>query len=533
MTRDGRAVRRWGTRHRLIATLAIALTVILAATATVSILYVRAYVHERIDDRLVNTSERIRASVLGLGGVRLDAVTVENMARPEGAAVVFERAGEAVLIANTDPATAAALMAAGEDDGQPHRVPDRPAMTAIHLDVAGSGLSVIGPDQQVLVPDGLVIGFDTGPSLATLQRLILVAAGSVLLAAIALVAATVLIVGRSLRPLTTMSERAHAFAEGDRSVRLPVPDDPDLQRLAVTVNEAFDAQQTAEGRLRSFVADASHELRTPLTTATGWIELYLQGGLTDRAERDHAMHRAMTQLGRMRVLIDDLALLARLDRARPLARDPLDLTALAGEVVDDARVTHPDRRFSLHATGPATVVGDAPKLQQVLQNLLGNAVQHTPAGTAVEVTVRPARPDPDRRGSGVHTLLGDRPRTRHPQRGPAARLHPVLARRRQPQPPHRLRRAGVGDRLVHRHGPRRHLRRDQPGGSGHHHPGPAARPPLRTGPPAVVSDEPGSRSGSTAAGTRRRRIGARFIGGPTLICSVGSGTLAHHLGRFL
>lgn len=407
MTRidGGRRVRRWGTRNRLIVTLAVALTAILIVTTTVSILYMRAYVRDRIDDRLLNTSERIRASVVGLGGVRLDAATVENMARPEGAAVVFERDGEAVLIANTDPTTAGALMAAGEADGQPHRVPDRPAMTVIRLDVTGTGLSVIGPSQQVLVPDALVIGFDTGPSLATLQRLILVAAGGVLAAVIALVAATVLIVGRSLRPVATMSERAHAFAEGDRSVRLPVPDDPDLHRLAVTVNEAFDAQQTAEGRLRSFVADASHELRTPLTTATGWIELYLQGGLTDKAERDHAMQRAMTQLGRMRVLIDELALLARLDRARPLAQDPLDLTALAGEVLDDARVTHPDRSFSLHATGPATLLGDAPKLQQVLQNLLGNAVQHTPAGTAVEVTVRPARPDPAGRADPVHTLL--------------------------------------------------------------------------------------------------------------------------------
>ena len=131
--------------------------------------------------------------------------------------------------------------------------------------------------------------------------------------------------------------------------------DPDIHRLAVTVNEAFDVQRAAEARLRSFVADARHELRTPLTTATGWIELYLQGGLTDQTERDHAMERAMTQLGRMRVLIDELSLLARLDRARPLDQDPIDLTVLAGEVLDDARVTHPDRHLLVarHRSGDA------------------------------------------------------------------------------------------------------------------------------------------------------------------------------------
>ena len=404
-----RGRRRWSTRSRLIVTLAITLTVIVTITTTLSILYMRSYVRDRIDDRLLGTSQRIRASLVGLGGVQLDATTVENMARPEGAAVVFERDGRVVQIANTDPSTAAMLVEAGQDDGQPHQVPDRPAMTVIRLDLAGSALSVTGPGGEVLVPDGLVIGFDTGSSLATVQRLILVAAAGVLAAIIALVAATVIIVSRSLRPLKAMSERAHAFAEGDRSVRLPVPDDdPDMRRLAVAVNEAFDVQETAEGRLRAFVADASHELRTPLTTATGWIELYLQGGLTDEVRRDHAMERAMTQLGRMRVLIDELALLARLDRARPLDLDPIDLTALAGEVLEDARVINPDRQFSLHAAGPATLLGDAPKLQQVLQNLLGNAVQHTPAGTPVEVIVRPARPDTSGTAGSVgalHTLL--------------------------------------------------------------------------------------------------------------------------------
>ncbi|HEU5483413.1 MAG TPA: ATP-binding protein, partial [Microlunatus sp.] len=71
----------------------------------------------------------------------------------------------------------------------------------------------------------------------------------------------------------------------------------------------------------------------------------------------------------------------------------------------DARVINPERSFSLRAAGPATLLGDAPKLQQVLQNLLGNAVQHTPAGTPVEVTVRPARPETAGTGAGVHTLL--------------------------------------------------------------------------------------------------------------------------------
>lgn len=393
------------TRTRLIITLATALVVILTITTTASILYMRSYVSDRIDARLQSSSERIGKGLVGLPGLRMDVGTVEDMARAEAAAVVFERGGQPVVIANTDRDTAGLLIRAALADGQPHQVPDRPATRAIQLDLTGSGLTVVDADGAVISPDALILGFDTRASLATVQRLILVAAGGVLTAIIILVAALVVIVSRSLRPLRTMSEQAHAFAGGDRTIRLAVSaDDPDMRRLATTVNEAFDVQQQAEERLRAFVADASHELRTPLTTATGWIELYLQGGLTDTEHRDHAMQRAMAQLGRMRVLIDELALLARLDRARPLALDPVDLATLTAEVVEDARVINPERRFSLHAGGPATLLGDAPRLQQVLQNLLGNAVQHTPPGTPVEVTVRPARTDATT-DPGVHTLL--------------------------------------------------------------------------------------------------------------------------------
>lgn len=393
------------TRTRLIITLATTLVVILTITTTISILYMRSYVLDRIDARLQSSSERIGQGLVGLPGLRMDVGTVESMARAEAAAVVFERGGRPVVIANTDPGTAEQLITAALPDGQPHPVPGIAATRVIQIDLTGSGLTVVDADGEEIAPDALVLGFDTRSSLATVQRLVLVAAGGVLIAIVVLVAATVIIVSRSLRPLTSMSDQAHAFADGDRSIRLTVSDDdPEMHRLAATVNEAFDVQQQAEDRLRAFVADASHELRTPLTTATGWIELYLQGGLTDREHRDHAMHRAMVQLGRMRALIDELALLARLDRARPLALDPVDLTTLTAEVVEDARVINPERRISMHAAGPATVLGDAPKLQQVLKNLLGNAVQHTPPGTPVEVTVRPARTDTatDR---CVHTLL--------------------------------------------------------------------------------------------------------------------------------
>ncbi|GAA3836955.1 sensor histidine kinase [Amycolatopsis tucumanensis] len=157
--------------------------------------------------------------------------------------------------------------------------------------------------------------------------------------------------------------------------------------LSARLQKAYDAQQRAQDRLRSFVADASHELRTPLTTMHGWIDLYVQGGLRDRDELDHAMARMQAEVGRMRLLVDELALLARLDAAQPLNRAPVDVVELAAEVVDDARIVSTDRKITLEGAAEAVVDGDGPRIQQVLRNLVGNAVQHTRPGTPVTVTV--------------------------------------------------------------------------------------------------------------------------------------------------
>ena len=394
----------WTIRTRLVVTLAVVVSAFISVSATISTLAVRDFLEQRVSARLTSSAERMHASLVGLPGLTLDIGTIADMARAESTAVVLDTAGRPPVVLNTDSTTADRLLATDLADGRAHPVAGRSGMVAIRLDARGSGLSVVD-GARTLHPDGIIVAVDASADLATFQTMALANTGGVLLAIGLLVLLTVVIVSRSLRPLRTMSEQARAFAAGDRSRRLHVPTgDPDITRLAAAVNQAFDAQHEAEDRLRAFVADASHELRTPLTTATGWIELYLQGGLDDRADREHAMQRVGTQLGRMRTLIDELALLARLDRVRALDAAVVDLSALAADVVEDARVMNPDRTFTLRAPRPALLLGDAAKLQQVLVNLLGNAVQHTPPGTGVEVTVTPAAEGPGT-GRRSHTLL--------------------------------------------------------------------------------------------------------------------------------
>lgn len=103
----------------------------------------------------------------------------------------------------------------------------------------------------------------------------------------------------------------------------------------------------------------------------------------------HALNRVESESARMTTLVEDLLLLARLDSGRPLGKEELDLTVLAVDCVSDARVAGTDHKWQLDLPDqPVTLIGDAPRLHQVLANLLANARVHTPSGTTVVTAIR-------------------------------------------------------------------------------------------------------------------------------------------------
>jgi two-component system, OmpR family, sensor kinase len=229
----------------------------------------------------------------------------------------------------------------------------------------------------------------------TLNRLLLVEAlviGGVL---IALGLSAFFVVRLGLRPLDRMEVTAGEIAAGQLSRRVsPASPRTEVGRLGLALNamldrleQAFAARTASEERLRRFLADASHELRTPLASIRGYAELFRMGATGDRAGTEMAMRRIEEESERMGVLVEDLLTLARLDETPELRRAPVDLAVLAGDAVQDARATAPDRAIELHGSGPALVSGDPHQLRQVLANLTRNALVHTPSGTAVEVGV--------------------------------------------------------------------------------------------------------------------------------------------------
>ena len=207
------------------------------------------------------------------------------------------------------------------------------------------------------------------------------------------------IVRLGLRPLDAIGVTAGAIAAGDLTRRVEHAEPrTEVGRLGLSLNamlarleEAFAERRASEERLRRFLADASHELRTPLSSIRGYAELFRIGAASEPEDVEKAMTRIEDESARMGVLVEDLLALARLDEIREQVREPVDLAALAGDAVDDARAVAPEREISLHGCGDddAVVVdGDPGQLRQVLSNLMRNALVHTPAGTPIEVSVR-------------------------------------------------------------------------------------------------------------------------------------------------
>jgi two-component system OmpR family sensor kinase len=223
---------------------------------------------------------------------------------------------------------------------------------------------------------------DVEQTLARLTRLFVVVGSVVLLGAVGM---SLWLVRIGVRPLRNMALTASAIAGGETSRRIAITRDDEVGRLGRALNDAFDARQSSEDTLRSFVADASHELRTPLASIRGYSELLRSGAAADAESMRKAAQRIETESTRMAELVDDLLLLARLDQGRPLREEVVDVTDLVSVAVDDARAAAPDRTVRLRSNGDYQVVGDSDRLHQIVSNLLNNTRDHTPPGTVVDV----------------------------------------------------------------------------------------------------------------------------------------------------
>ena len=235
-----------------------------------------------------------------------------------------------------------------------------------------------------------------GPDPALFQNIALIIIGSVLLAAVA-VGMLAYFIGRyitqqAIQPLVDVTEALQRFAARDfrsQSITLARRSDFDVLAHAYNaaseqVSAAFAERDAAEAQMRQFVADAGHELRTPLTIVLGYIDL-LRRRVSEADERSKFIFSSIASEGRrMRTLVDNLVLLAKLEGEDTRLFEPFDVGALVAEIVDVRRGLAPAARFEVETRVTATAIADRGEVYEALANIIDNAIKYAP-GSPVRV----------------------------------------------------------------------------------------------------------------------------------------------------
>ncbi|MFH8493661.1 sensor histidine kinase [Streptomyces coeruleorubidus] len=224
-----------------------------------------------------------------------------------------------------------------------------------------------------------------------------------ILAVLVLVVAALLGVGvarRLTRPLRQLNDMASRFSDGDLTARSPVTGPPETQTLARTLNQGAERLDTLIAAQRIFVADASHQLRTPLTALRLSLD-NIADGVDDEFVRED-VEQATAEVVRMNRLVNGLLVLARAE-AKVTAAEPLPLLDILRERLAVWRPAADERGVTIALRGSIdgrpSVLSSPGHLDQMLDNVLSNALEVSPDGGTITVRV-----DPRDDGVGVSVL---------------------------------------------------------------------------------------------------------------------------------
>jgi signal transduction histidine kinase len=223
-----------------------------------------------------------------------------------------------------------------------------------------------------------------------------------LLAYLAIVSAVALLISLTLglllsrritRPVTELTLAARDIAHGQLDKRVEVEGDREIAELAGAFNYMTGRVQQSIGLQRDFVANVSHELRTPLTSIEGFSQALLDGVVQDEAQRSRYLEIINAESRRAARILRDLLALSRIDAGELALRPaPLEVPAFLAEVRERFAAEAADKKVELSVDAPPSLPAldvDRDRLEQVLINLVDNALKYTEAGGRVSVSARP------------------------------------------------------------------------------------------------------------------------------------------------
>ncbi|MFF5365550.1 sensor histidine kinase [Streptomyces sp. NPDC013187] len=195
---------------------------------------------------------------------------------------------------------------------------------------------------------------------------------------------------RLTRPLRQLNDMASKFSDGDLTARSPVTGPPETQTLARTLNQGAERLDTLIAAQRIFVADASHQLRTPLTALRLSLD-NIADGVDDEFVRED-VEQATAEVVRMSRLVSGLLVLARAE-AKVTAAEPLPLLDIVRERLAVWRPAADERGVTIALRGSTdgrpSVLSSPGHLDQMLDNVLSNALEVSPDGGTITVRVEP------------------------------------------------------------------------------------------------------------------------------------------------
>lgn len=192
-----------------------------------------------------------------------------------------------------------------------------------------------------------------------------------------------------IQPLRAMQQASLRIADGNYHERLPAYSSLELNALAQAFNGMVATIEASEQRRVALIGDVAHELRTPLSSIQATLE-----GLIDQVLEPEptTLFSLQDEVRRLQRLVQQLETLSRAESGNIVLKPaPLDLHTLIQAVCQRLAIQYEDKGVALQAELPQDlprIWGDADRLTQVFINLLGNALQYTPAGGAVTVRVR-------------------------------------------------------------------------------------------------------------------------------------------------
>jgi two-component system sensor histidine kinase CreC len=220
---------------------------------------------------------------------------------------------------------------------------------------------------------------DVGPKVALLA----------LMFAVASAALAILIGGAVAIPIERLTRAAQRVAAGERQAPLPEPRGREVRELTHAL-ESMRRELEERHALETFVADLSHELKNPVAAIRASAEVLTEGAADNPETARRFALRIRESADKLQQLTQDLLSLARLEaRGVELRDEPVDLARIAREAVESQSSLASARTVALEirTSGESHVRGDPIWLRRALENLLGNAIQHSPNGSRVLVEI--------------------------------------------------------------------------------------------------------------------------------------------------